>query len=47
MYKKMYVALFNAITDALNCENKEKADEILKLAQIEAEEICISSTDEI
>ena len=47
MYKRMYFVLFNAITDAWNCENKEKADEILRSAQIEAEEICISSTEEI
>lgn len=42
MYKRMYYLLFNAITDALNCEGKEEADRILKQAQIEAEEIYIS-----
>ena len=28
MYKRMYFILFNAITDALDCENKEKTDEM-------------------
>ena len=42
MYKKMYYTLFNAITDAIEEEDKEKAVEILKNAQIETEEIFIS-----
>ncbi len=42
VYKKMYLKLFNAITDSLELEEKEKADELLKKAQIEAEEMYIS-----
>ncbi len=41
MYKKMYYKLFNAITDAIEIDDKEKADEILKNAQIETEEMFI------
>lgn len=47
MYKKMYLLLFNAITDALEETESEKIKEILKQAQIDAEEICISSNDKI
>ncbi len=46
MYKKMYLILFNAITDALNCESKMQADEILRNAQINAEEIYIEGDQE-
>ena len=42
IYKKMYFKLFNAITDSLEPEEKEKVDELLKKAQIEAEEKYIS-----
>lgn len=47
MYKKMYLLLFNAITDALEEIESEKIKAILKQAQIDAEEICISSNDKI
>ncbi len=43
VYKKMYFKLFNAITDSLELKEKEIADELLKKAQIETEEIYISS----
>ncbi len=46
MYKKMYLLLFNAITDALDCQTKTEADEILKQAQISAEEIYIEGDQE-
>lgn len=46
MYKKMYFLLFNAITDALRTNDFEKAEIILKQAQIDAEEIYISQDDE-
>lgn len=39
-YKKMYLRLFNAITDALKLlEEESKAAEILKTAQIDCEEM--------
>ena len=47
MYKKMYLILFNAITDAIKSASKMQSDEILRSAQIEAEQICISSSEEI
>ncbi len=47
MYKKMYLTLFNAITAALKENNLDIIKEILKNAQINAEEICINSNDEI
>ncbi len=47
MYKKMYLILFNKITDALDVETLNECKEILKQAQIEAEEYCISSNEEI
>ncbi len=47
MYKRMYYKLFNAITDAINCETREEMMERLKRAQIEVEEICVSETEEI
>ena len=46
MYKKMYFLLFNAFTDALSTNEFEKAEIILKQAQIDAEEIYISLDDE-
>lgn len=42
LYKKMYYHLFNAITDALECNETDKKDKILKQAQITAEDIYIS-----
>ena len=42
LYKKMYYHLFNAVTDAIRTETKQVADEILKQAQIETEEIYIN-----
>ena len=47
MYKKMYITLFNAITNALKENNIEVIKELLKQAQIDAEEICIDSDEEI
>ena len=47
MYKKAYYKLFNAITDAIKCKNHEETIEILKRAQLEAEEIVISDNEEI
>ena len=43
----MYLTLFNAITAALEENNLDIIKEILKNAQINAEEICINSNDEI
>ena len=47
MYKKMYLILFNAITKALEENDINKIKDILKAAQITAEEICINSEEEI
>ena len=43
MYKKMYLLLFNAITNALQETNIEEIKKILITAQQQAEEICIKS----
>ena len=40
-YKKMYLQLFNAVTDALEEKDRVKSDEILKKAQCDCEEIYI------
>lgn len=40
-YKKMYLKLFNVVTDALEEKDREKSDEILKKAQCDCEEIYI------
>ncbi|MBQ8183374.1 MAG: hypothetical protein IJ025_05690 [Clostridia bacterium] len=42
MYKKMYLLLFNAITTALRESDINQLKEILKVAQIEAENIYIN-----
>ena len=47
MYKKMYLTLFNAISKALEEKDTNLIKEILIQAQIEAEEICINSKDDI
>ena len=47
MYKKMYLLLFNAITTALKEKDINKIRNILIKAQIDAEEICIKSDEEI
>jgi hypothetical protein len=47
MYKKMYITLFNAITDAINETDVNIIKDILKQAQIKSEEICINSDEEI
>ena len=47
MYKKMYLLLFNAITDALQKSNADEIKAILKQAQIDTEEICINSDEDI
>ena len=44
MYRKMYTTLFNALTDAireLEIKNYGRAEEILKKAQCDAEDIYI------
>ncbi len=45
IYKKMYYHLFNCVTDALEEADIDKVKEILKNAQIETEEIYISSDE--
>ncbi len=47
MYKKMYLTLFDAITKALEEKDISKINDILKTAQITAEEICINSEEDI
>ncbi len=47
MYKKMYLLLFNAITTALKQNDIDKIRNILIKAQIDAEEICVNSDEEI
>ncbi len=42
LYKKMYLHLFNAVTDAINEPNHIKRIEIMKQAQIDTEEMYIS-----
>ena len=49
-YKKMYLRLFNYVTDALRELEKgeiEKACEILKQAQIETEDLYVNGEDKI
>ena len=49
MYKKMYLLLFNAMTDAEQLLKEGKAEEALKVlmdAQCAAEEIYLSAEDE-
>ena len=45
LYKKMYVHLFNAVTDAINEPNHIKRIEMMKQAQIDTEEMYISHCD--
>lgn len=48
IYKKAYLKMFNAVTDALNAlqsGESDKAIELLIRAQQDAEEIIISSED--
>ena len=47
MYERMYLLLFNAITDAPAETQVDTMQEILKQAQINAEEILIESNEEI
>ncbi len=47
MYKRMYLTLFNAICKALEKKDINSIKEILKQAQIEAEEICINGDEDI
>ena len=42
LYKKMYLHLFNAVTDAINEPNHIKRIEMMKRAQIDTEEMYIS-----
>ena len=46
LYKKMYLHLFNAVTDTLEENNIEEIKRSLIKAQQETEEIDISSTEE-
>lgn len=47
LYKRMYLYLFNRITDALEYETVEEIKERLKKAQCETEEIYIEKETEI
>ena len=47
LYKRMYLYLFNRITDALEYETVEEIKESLKKAQCETEEIYIEKEAEI
>ena len=40
-FKKMYLKLFNAVTDALEEKDRDKSNENLKKAQCDCEEIYI------
>lgn len=42
LYKKMYLKMFNAITDVLQEQDVEKKDILLRKAQMECEEIFIN-----
>lgn len=42
LYKKIYLHLFNAVTDAINEPNHIKRIEMMKQAQIDTEEMYIS-----
>ena len=42
LYKKMYLHLFNAVTDAINEPNHIRRIEMMKQAQIDTEEMYIS-----
>ena len=46
VYKKMYLSLFNSITDALEETDVEKIKQILIQAQIKTEEMYIDSDEE-
>lgn len=46
VYKKMYLSLFNSITDALEETDIEKMKQILIQAQIVTEEMYIESNEE-
>ena len=46
LYKKMYLHLFNAVTDTLEENNIEEIKRTLIKAQQETEEIYISSSEE-
>ncbi len=48
-YEKMYTLLFNGVTDALICldrKESKKAAEILRAAQVKAEQIFVDTQDE-
>ena len=45
LYKKMYLHLFNAVTDAINEPNHIKRIEMMKQAQIDTEEMYISNCE--
>ena len=48
IYKKLYFKLFNSISDAIQqikSRNYGKAEDILKKAQIDSEELYISEAD--
>ena len=46
VYKKMYLSLFNSITDALEEPDIEKMKQILTQAQIDTEDMYIESNEE-
>lgn len=46
VYKKMYLSLFNSVTDALEENSIEKIKQILMDAQIKTEEMYIEASEE-
>ncbi len=46
VYKKMYLSLFNSVTDALEENDIEKMKQMLIQAQIVTEEMYIESNEE-
>ena len=45
-YKKLYFQLFNALTDALNATDLDAVQQLLRQAQIDAEETYLQDTDD-
>ena len=45
IYKDMYLSLFNAVTDAIECDNAEHIKNILRTAQIRTEDMFINCED--
>ena len=49
LYKKMYLSLFNGVTDALAVIDKQpkQAEKLLQQAQLNCEEIFVSADEEL